>query len=210
MFSFLYQIIIIPITTLLAWKTSAGSKAVVWQPSWMASGKEEPWNSGNLKNETGNKLLSEPLGKPYNVSELFIPYTKYEWSRKNRPCVHFAQEKFNVLRKRKRSRKQLLDSDDDWNRKDSYPEPWRLPPLCFWACSLLRNNSRLGKTPPLEHWNYAVPASRQGELYVTACLQFTSITKRLENWVFCDIITISMLTQKMHAVKFARLQGYFV
>ena len=28
--------------------------------------------------KAGNKLLSEPLGKPYKVSELFIPYTKYE------------------------------------------------------------------------------------------------------------------------------------
>ena len=44
----------------------------------MASGKEEPGNSGNLKNETGNKLLSEPLGKTYKVSELFISYPKYE------------------------------------------------------------------------------------------------------------------------------------
>ena len=59
----------------------------------MASGKEEPGNTWNLKNETGNKLLSEPLGKPYKVSELFIPYTKYEWNRENRPSVHFAQKK---------------------------------------------------------------------------------------------------------------------
>ena len=29
-------------------------------------------------NKAGNKLLTEPLGKPYKVSELFIPYTKYE------------------------------------------------------------------------------------------------------------------------------------
>ena len=40
--------------------------------------------------KAGNKLLSEPLGKPYKVSELFIPYTKYEWNRENRPSVHFA------------------------------------------------------------------------------------------------------------------------
>ena len=44
----------------------------------MASEKEEQGNSGNLKNETGNKLLSEPLGKPYKVFELFISYPKYE------------------------------------------------------------------------------------------------------------------------------------
>ena len=29
-------------------------------------------------NKAGNKLLTKPLGKPYKVSELFIPYTKYE------------------------------------------------------------------------------------------------------------------------------------
>lgn len=29
-------------------------------------------------NKAGNKLLTEPLGKPYKVSELFISYSKYE------------------------------------------------------------------------------------------------------------------------------------
>ena len=49
----------------------------------MASGKEEPGNSGNLKNETGNKLLSEPLGKPYAVFLSMLLTAKQQPTGKN-------------------------------------------------------------------------------------------------------------------------------
>lgn len=63
----------------------------------------------------------------------------------------FVKQSHFVITFGLRCRKQLQDSDIDWNCKNPQFEPGRLSALCFWARTLLRNNWRLAETFTVEY-----------------------------------------------------------